>query len=406
MRERSSQALALSSHSFVSSSNELTAVAEALGLLKEGVQGNYNANKKLVLATQKVTPSKVEEQDDVEDEDDEDVSFLQRRDSRAAVRRQAVKFLSEKAKAINSPALSARVMKMKEDHFKKVRDMIKDMVARLEDEAAAEASQKAWCDENMSNAISQRDSEQARIESEAARILQDESMIAKLTEEIRTLGSQIADLYKALNEQTQLREEDHTDNTNTLADAKAGLEALKGALSVLENFYNNPAGFVQVQYEPFKASGSGADGKTVSDLAPGTFEGAYEGKQQESKGVLGLLNVIKTDFERTISTTEEAEADAEASFQEFKTTTETDIDEKKSDKKSKEGKKADTEADLTEANDENQDAQTLKGKALAELEKLKPSCVSTGSSYEEKVARRKQEIEALKEATKILTDMR
>merc|ERR1719159_2116773 len=76
-------------------SNELTAVAEALGLLKEGVQGNYNANKKLVLATQKVTPSKVEEQDDVEDEDDEDVSFLQRRDSTKAARRQAVKFLKE-----------------------------------------------------------------------------------------------------------------------------------------------------------------------------------------------------------------------------------------------------------------------------------------------------------------------
>ena len=33
----------------------------------------------------------------------------------------------------------------------------------------------------------------------------------------------------------------------------------------------------------FKASGSGADGKTVSDLAPGTFDGAYAGKQQESK---------------------------------------------------------------------------------------------------------------------------
>merc|ERR1719261_407266 len=279
MRERSSQALALSSHSFVSSSNELTAVAEALGLLKEGVQGNYNANKKLVLATQKVTPSKVEEQDDVEDEDDEDVSFLQRRDSTKAARRQAVKFLKEQAKVINSPALSALVMKMKEDHFKKVRGMIRDMVARLEDEAAAEASQKQWCDENMSNAISQRDSEQARIESEAARILQDESMIAKLTEEIADLGSNIADLYKALNEQTQLREEDHADNVKTLADAKAGLEALNGALSVLEKFYNDPSGFVQTAYEPFKAAGSGSDGKTVSDLAPGTFEGAYEGKQ-------------------------------------------------------------------------------------------------------------------------------
>merc|ERR1719473_1603873 len=177
-------------------------------------------------------------------------------------------------------------------------------------------------------------------------------MIEKLTEEIRTLGSQIADLYKALNEQTQLREEDHTDNTNTLADAKAGLEALTGALSTLEKFYNNPAGFVQTQYEPFKAAGAGADGKTVADMAPGTFEGAYEGKQQESQGVLGMLNVIKSDFERTISSTEAAEETAESEFQDFKSTTETDIDEKKSSKASAEGAKEEANADLVEAKDE------------------------------------------------------
>merc|ERR550514_2334349 len=231
-------------------------------------------------------------------------------------------------------------------------------------------------------------------------------MIEKLTEEIRDLGAQIADLYKALNEQTALREEDHTDNTKTIADAKAGLEALNGALSVLENFYNDPSGFVQTGYEPFKAAGAGADGKTVADMAPGTFEGAYEGKRRRSKGVLGMLQVIKSDFERSISTTEEAESDADAAFNEFKTTTETDIEEKKGSKKSKEGEKEDRNADLVEAKDEKTDAETLKGDALAELEKLKPSCVSTGASYEEKVARRKQEIEALKEATKILTDMR
>jgi len=141
-------------------------------------------------------------------------------------------------------------------------------------------------------------------------------------------------------------------------------------------------------------------------MAPGSFDGAYEGKQQQSKGILGLLNVIKSDFERTITTTEQDEKDSEAEFQEFKTTTETDIDEKKKSKKANEGEKEDTNADLVEGKDERQDATSLKRDALAELEKLKPSCVSTGSSYAEKVARRKQEIESLKEAVKILTDMR
>jgi hypothetical protein len=307
--------------------------------------------------------------------------------------------------------LSNLVMKIKEDHFKKVRDMIKDMVARLESEAEAEASQKAWCDEEMSASTDKRDTQQARIESETARLTQGQAMIEKLTEEISDLGKGISELYKALNEQTQLRAEDKDENTKTVADAKAGLSALQGALKVLKDFYNDPAGLLQTYngragYEPFKAKGSGADGKTVSDMAPSVAEGDYEGKQQESQGIIGLLNVIESDFERTIKTTEKAEEQAQKDFDKFKIDTETDIDEKKSSKADKESELGETKADLTEGKDERQDATVLKGEALAELEKLKPSCVSTGSSYEEKVARRKMEIEALKEATRILTDMR
>merc|ERR1719478_1199516 len=385
-------------------SNELTAMGEALGLLRGGVAGNYGANKKLNLVAKKAVV--VQDSDDVEDDDD-DVSFLQRRDTRSSKRREALKFLSTQAKALKSPVLSTLVMKIKEDHFKKVRDLIKDMVARLESEAEAEASQKGWCDEEMAGATEKRDDNQAKIESENANIIMASAKIEKLTEEIRTLGAEIADLYKALNEQTQLREEDHTDNVNTLADANAGLTALRGALTVLQDFYNNPSGeFVQTSYEPFKAAGSGADGKTVGDLAPGTIDGAYEGKQNESGGILGLLNVIQSDFERTISTTEQTEADNESTFQQFKTDTEADIDTKKTEKSNKEGEREGQEADLVGYKDELKDAKTLKGESLDELEKLKPACVSTGSSYEEKVARRKQEIEALKEATKILTDMR
>merc|ERR1719460_707655 len=141
----------------------------------------------------------------------------------------------------------------------------------------------------------------------------------------------------------------------TVADANAGLTALTGALTVLQNFYNDPGAFAQTSYEPFKASGSGSDGKTVADLAPGTFDGAYEGKQNESKGVLGLLSVIKSDFERSISTTEQAEEDAESEFQTLKGDTEADIDAKKTDKGNKESERSDTEADLVGFNDKKTD---------------------------------------------------
>merc|ERR1719235_2247574 len=217
-------------------SNELTAVGEALGLLKGGVSENFGANKKLNLAAEKTVSSvrpAIEEEDDDEDDDaEESVSFLQRRDTHSAQKRQVLKFLTKEATSLKSKA----------DHFKKVRDLIKDMVARLEEEAEAEASQKAWCDEEMAAATSKRDENQGRIESENASIIMAKSTVEKLSEEITILGQEIADTYKALNEQEQLRKEDSDDNRKTIADANAGLTAVKGALSVLQDFYNNPSG--------------------------------------------------------------------------------------------------------------------------------------------------------------------
>jgi chromosome segregation ATPase len=40
--------------------------------------------------------------------------------------------------------------------------------------------------------------------------------------------------------------------------------------------------------------------------------------------------------------------------------------------------------------------------AMKYYDKLKPQCISTGESYEDKVAARKEEIESLQEALKIL----
>ena len=46
--------------------------------------------------------------------------------------------------------------------------MIEDLITRLEDEAAAEASQKEWCDKEMSETIAARDAAQREIEAKNA----------------------------------------------------------------------------------------------------------------------------------------------------------------------------------------------------------------------------------------------
>merc|ERR1719236_378640 len=295
------------------------------------------------------------------------------------------------------------MIQMKEDHFVKVRGMIKDMIAKLEADAAAEGDQKAWCDSEMEKATSKRDENIGEMEGDLAAKTKAESAIAKLKEEIQDLLNEISELNKSLAEATELRRKEQAENTKTLADANAGLAGVKKAMKILKDFYDNAFVQTNAAYKPPKGD---ASGNTIGDLAPDTFSGDFSGNQDAASGIIGQLDVIKSDFEGTISATESAESDADSEYNDFKSESESDISEKEGSVKTKEGEVRDTTADLTGFKEDLKEHTELKAEALKELAKLKPACVDTGSDYDEKVARREQEIESLKNAYVILDEMR
>merc|ERR1719159_1365061 len=279
--------------------------------------------------------------------------------------------------------------------------MIKDLVAKLEADASAEADQKAWCDSEMEKSMFKRDDNIGAMEGDLAAKTSAEAKIAKLKEEIATLMSEVAELKKALNEATELRGQEKAENTKTLADANAGLAGVTKAMKILKDFYDNA--LIQTSYKPPKGD---ASGMTVGDLAPDSFSGDFSGNQDAATGIIGQLDVIKSDFEGTIDATKAAESDAESEFDSYKSESETDIETKEGDISSKEGEVQSTSGDLADYKDDLKTHTTLKAEALKELAKLQPTCVDTGSDYAEKVARREQEIESLKNAYLIFDEMR
>merc|ERR1719440_2400087 len=222
------------------------------------------------------------------------------------------------------------MIRLKEDHFVKVRGMIKDLIAKLEADASAEADQKAWCDEEMEKSTSKRDENIGAMEGDLAAKTSAEAKIAKLEEEIATLMSEVAELTKALNEATQLRGEEKADNTKTLADANAGLAGVTKAMKILKDFYDNA--LIQTSYKPPKGD---ASGNTVGDLAPDSFSGDFSGNQDAAVGIIGQLDVIKSEFEANIDATKTAEDEAESAYDSYKSETEGDISEKETSIKTK-----------------------------------------------------------------------
>jgi len=116
------------------------------------------------------------------------------------------------------------------------------------------------------------------------------------------------------------------------------------------------------------------------------------------------MEVILSDFERTLDTVREEEDDAQEAYDDFESETKTTIEDKEDEKSDKKSDVTDAEADITEAKDGLNDAKNLHKSALDELAKLKPMCVDGEETYAQRRKKREEEIEALKEAMKILDE--
>eukprot|EP00444_Apocalathium_aciculiferum_P051925 CAMPEP_0183510470 /NCGR_PEP_ID=MMETSP0371-20130417/10339_1 /TAXON_ID=268820 /ORGANISM="Peridinium aciculiferum, Strain PAER-2" /LENGTH=689 /DNA_ID=CAMNT_0025707297 /DNA_START=46 /DNA_END=2112 /DNA_ORIENTATION=+ len=382
--------------------DELRAMSEAVTSLKKGAAPNYSANKNLVGLSQVSKQAEAPKGHWVYVEEAavaQPASFLQlRRGARgaeASVLAKVRDLLSRSADSLGSAVLSAAVMKvtLAEDHFVKVRQIIKDLVARLKAEADSERTQKAFCDEATQKAVKKRDSEQSKSEILDAKITSKESDKAQLTEDIATLSEQIAENKKALMEATELRNVESKENQKTLVEAAAGRDAVNNALQILKTFYEGAA-LVQKR--------SGFVTATSDPEAPDVFDAEYKGSQEASKGIVGMLEVVMSDFERTVATVTSEESDAAEAFGTFKAENGRDTAAKQKSAKAKKGEVADIADALLVSQDGWTWAKHGHAEALKELDKLHSMCVAGEETYEERVAKREQEIAALKDAHDML----
>merc|ERR1719463_885770 len=117
---------------------------------------------------------------------------------------------------------------------------------------------------------------------------------------------------------------------DTLDKAKEGLAAVKDAYDVLASFYKG-AGKAKVSLVQLQAS-------PVQGPA-GSAGGAYKGNQAKGGGIMAMLEVIISDFERTIKVTTKSEKEAAKAFTKFDRATKSSI-------ASKETTKANDEMEL------------------------------------------------------------
>jgi len=275
-----------------------------------------------------------------------------------------------------------------------VKQLISELIERLMHEATEEAEHKGWCDTELGTNEHTRKSKTAEVEKLTAEIEGLESKIETLTKDLVELHAAVADINAAVAENTDIRNNETAENEQTIIDAQDGQTAIANAIKVLQDFYAK-AGDAKALIQRKKT--------THHDEPPEIFDEPYQGQQASSGGVIGMLEVIKSDFARLETDTKSAEAAAQQQYDEFMSDSAVD---KAAKEKSIEHKKVDKHESgmtLDETKEALESAQEQLEAANAYYEKLKPSCIDTGMSYEERVKRRRDEIEALKEALRILS---
>merc|ERR1719506_3240064 len=109
----------------------------------------------------------------------------------------------------------------------------------------------------------------------------------------------------------------------------------------------------------------------------------YKGQQAGSGGIMGMLEVILSDFARLQTETESSESSAAAAYEKFMNESNEDVAVKETEIEHKSNKKDTCSETISDLNKNLKLTQVELDKALEYHEKLKAECVDTKVSYEE-----------------------
>merc|ERR1719235_1117782 len=165
------------------------------------------------------------------------------------------------------------------------------------EEANEEAEHKGWCDTELSTNEQTRKEKTAAVETLHAEIDELTASIAKLGQEITDLSKEISESDAAVAEATAIREKEKATNTETISDAQEAQTAVAQAVAVLKEFYEKAAEATSlIQKQALKQE-------------PEIFDAPYTGMQSENGGIVGMLEVIQSDFARLETDTKASEAE-------------------------------------------------------------------------------------------------
>merc|ERR1712190_329402 len=161
-----------------------------------------------------------------------------------------------------------------DDPFAKVKGLISEMISKLEDEADAEAEEKAWCDEQIAKTEEKKTDLEADIAKLTSKIDVAAAKSADLKSQVKELQAELAALAKLQAEMDRIRQESHAAFVQAKADLELGLQGVRQAIATLREYYGGAAALMQQPAKPELHTAATGAGNTI----------------------IGILEVVESDF--------------------------------------------------------------------------------------------------------------
>jgi chromosome segregation ATPase len=313
-------------------------------------------------------------------------SFVQLSTSKSSVFGDVVASLVQTGKESQDRKLAMLAMRVRSlasssaDPFGKIKGLIEDMIAKLEQEAAEEASAKAFCDSETAKAKAKKDEHDSTISVLSSKLDSAKARITKLKEQVATLTNELSDIAENQAVATGIRKEEADEFLVVEKDYEDGLDGVQMALKVLRDYYAQA--FVQVDQ-------------------PAT-PGSHSANSGGASSIIGILEVAESDFGKLLAEARDGEQSAIASFEQLTEDNKIATTTKKVEVKHKNEEITELKHTVSEHSNDRESEQEELDSVIEYLSKLGDQCVAKPEPYEERKRRREQEMDGLKNALDIL----
>jgi len=248
--------------------------------------------------------------------------------------------------------------------------LIANMIEKLLSEAQEDATEKAFCDKETAETEAKKADKEANIEKLSTKIDSMTAKSAQLKQQVGELQKELAALASTQAEADKLRAEEKSAFDVNSAEMEKGVEGVQLALKTLNDYY-------------------------AKDASHSSAQGAGE-------GIIGLLEVVESDFSKGLAEMRAAEQSAVSNYDQLSKANDIEKATKSQDAKYKGKEAKGLDKETTEANADRATEQQELDAVNDYFKGIKARCVAKAETYAERTARRTAEIAGLKEALSIL----